>query len=66
MNHEKARSTRGISTAMTEPQTEIVKLAEKVGTKAPVNAAIVQLIKDAETKGSPGLSAVDLRGRLGL
>jgi 2-dehydropantoate 2-reductase len=58
--------SRGRKTEIDALNGEIVKLAEKVGTRAAVNAAIVQLVKDAEGKGSPGLSAGELRSRLGL
>lgn len=41
---------------------EIVRLAESQGRKAPINAAIVQLVKDAEQRatGSPMISAAVL------
>jgi 2-dehydropantoate 2-reductase len=57
---------RGRATEIDALNGEIVRLAAKVGTPAPVNAAIVQLIKSAEGKGSPGIGAGDLRRRLGL
>jgi 2-dehydropantoate 2-reductase len=58
--------SRGRKTEIDALNGEIVRLAAKVGTAAPVNDQIVQLIKAAEGKGSPGLSAGDLRGRLRL
>jgi 2-dehydropantoate 2-reductase len=58
--------SRGRATEIDALNGEIVRLAEKVGTSAPVNSTIVQLIKDAEGKGSPGLAAGDLRRRLGI
>jgi 2-dehydropantoate 2-reductase len=41
---------------------EIVRLAESLGTTAPVNQRIIQLIREAETaaKGPPNLSADEL------
>jgi len=45
---------------------EVVRLAAEVGTRAPVNAAIVDLVHEAHGRGSPGLSAEALTRRLGL
>lgn len=49
-------------TEVDELNGEIVRLAEKTGTPAPVNAAIVRLVKAAEAKnsGSPGLSPAQI------
>jgi 2-dehydropantoate 2-reductase len=58
--------SRGRTTEIDALNGEIVRLAEKVGGAAPVNSTIVQLIKEAEGKGSPGIAAGDLRRRLGL
>jgi 2-dehydropantoate 2-reductase len=58
--------SRGRKTEIDALNGEIVRLAAQVGTAAPVNAAIVKLIKEAEGKGSPGIGAGDLRLRLGL
>jgi 2-dehydropantoate 2-reductase len=58
--------SRGRKTEIDALNGEIVRLADKVGTPATVNAAIVRLIKDAEGNGSPGLGAGELRQRLGL
>jgi 2-dehydropantoate 2-reductase len=55
---------RGRKTEIDALNGEIVRLAAEVGTKAPVNAAIVALVREAEGRGSPGLSAADLRARL--
>jgi 2-dehydropantoate 2-reductase len=47
------------TTEIDELNGEIVRLAEKNGMRAPVNAAVVRLIRDAEraNAGSPALSA---------
>lgn len=46
-------------TEVDELNGEIVRLAQKIGTKAPINEAIVRLIRDAEKRaeGSPKLTA---------
>ncbi|MFO0749344.1 MAG: 2-dehydropantoate 2-reductase [Myxococcota bacterium] len=58
--------TRGRTTEIDVLNGEVVRLAARVGTAAPVNAAIVALVKAAEGHGSPSLSAADLAARLGL
>jgi 2-dehydropantoate 2-reductase len=49
--------TRGRPTEVDYLNGEIVRMAEKVGARAPINARIVELVKAAERKGpgSPGL-----------
>lgn len=46
-------------TEIDELNGEIVRLAERSGTRAPINARVVELIRDAEARsaGPPGLSA---------
>lgn len=53
-------------TEVDELNGEIVRLAEKTGTPAPVNAAIVRLVKEAEAKnsGSPRLSPAEILARV--
>jgi 2-dehydropantoate 2-reductase len=58
--------SRGRKTEVDALNGEIVRLAARVGTAAPVNAAIVGLVKAAEGKGSPGLDADALWARLAL
>ncbi|MEW5854853.1 MAG: 2-dehydropantoate 2-reductase [Myxococcota bacterium] len=57
---------RGRKTEIDALNGEVVRLAEKVGTRATVNAAIVALVKEAEGRGSPGLGAAALREKLGV
>jgi 2-dehydropantoate 2-reductase len=57
---------RGRKTEVDALNGEIVRLAESLGRSAPVNAAIVRLVKEAEGRRSPRLPASDLRARLGL
>lgn len=58
--------TRGRKTEIDALNGEIVRLAARVGTAAPVNAAIVALVKAAEGHGPPKLSARALRARVGV
>jgi 2-dehydropantoate 2-reductase len=58
--------SRGRKTEIDGLNGEIVRLAERLGRSAPVNAAIVELVKRAEGNGSPGLSAAELRARLNV
>ena len=43
---------------------EIVRLAERVGRQAPVNARLTQLIHDAERNGRAAMSAETLLAKL--
>lgn len=45
---------------------EIVDLARRHGGAAPINAGLVDLIREAERAGTPGLSAVGLGEALGI
>jgi 2-dehydropantoate 2-reductase len=55
---------RGRTTEVDALNGEIVRLAARAGLPAPVNAAIVALIKEAEGHGSPRLSADALYARV--
>jgi 2-dehydropantoate 2-reductase len=55
---------RGRKTEIEALNGEVVRLAARVGTAAPVNAAVVQLVHAAEGSRSPGLGAAELRRRL--
>jgi len=57
---------RGRKTEIDALNGEIVRLADEVGTAAPVNRAIVELVRAAEGRGSPGLSAAALRAQLAV
>ncbi len=57
---------RGRRTEIDMLNGEIVDAALRAGTRAPVNEAIVALVKAAEGKGSPCLSSTDLRARVPL
>jgi 2-dehydropantoate 2-reductase len=57
---------RGRTTEIDALNGEIVRLAAEQGRTAPVNAAIVALVKQAEGRGSPGIAAADLRARVGV
>ena len=57
---------RGRHTEIEALNGEVVRLAARVGTAAPVNAAIVALMKEAHGKRSPGLRAPELRQKLGV
>lgn len=60
---------RGRKTEIDYLNGEIVDLAKANGTSAPVNSAIVKLIKEAESSdgsGSPELSPASLRAALGV
>jgi 2-dehydropantoate 2-reductase len=52
--------SRGRKTEIDNLNGEIVRLAEKVGTSAKTNAAIVKLVKAAEGKGSPQIPAAKM------
>ena len=43
---------------------EVVRLAERLGRTAPVNAAIVELVKEAEAGGQRQWSAKELSARI--
>lgn len=58
--------TRGRTTEIDALNGEIVRLAERVGARAPINAGIVALVKKAEGKGSPQLGARELLEALSL
>lgn len=55
---------RGRRTEIDGLNGEIVDAAKRAGTHAPVNEAIVALVKAAEGKGSPCMSSTDLRARV--
>jgi len=57
---------RGRPTEVGDLNGEIVRIAERAGTDAPLNAAIVRLVQEAEgtSAGSPGLDPQTLRGLL--
>ncbi len=57
---------RGRKTEVDALNGEVVRLAERLSKTAPVNAAIVKLVKEAEGHRSPKLSAAELRARLGV
>lgn len=59
---------RGRTTEVDYLNGEIVRVADNVGREAPINAAIVRLIREAEraASGSPGLSPEALATHLGL
>jgi 2-dehydropantoate 2-reductase len=57
---------RGRTTEVDGLNGEVVRLAARVGTAAPVNAGIVDLVRAAEGHGSPGINAPALLARLGL
>lgn len=59
--------SRGRATEVDFLNGEVVRVAERVGRAAPLNRRIVELVHDAERRGpgSPGLSAAELRSRLG-
>lgn len=59
--------TRGRVTEIDHITGEVVALAKAHGVRAPINEAIVRLIKEAEVaKRSPGLGAEELLSRLGI
>ena len=56
---------RGRQTEIDFLNGEIVALAERNGLRAPINAAITRLVKEAEkTKSAPKMSAAELAGRM--
>ncbi len=55
---------RGRTTEIDSLNGEVVRLASQVGTAAPVNATIVELVKAAQGHRSPGLDATALRQKL--
>lgn len=57
---------RGRKTEVDMLNGEVVRLAQRVGVDARVNAAVVALVREAEGRRSPGLSAEVLRARLGV
>lgn len=57
---------RGRTTEIDALNGEVVRLAERVGTAAPVNAAIVKLVNSAQGSRSPGLGAAELRRQLNV
>jgi 2-dehydropantoate 2-reductase len=58
---------RGRKTEIDALNGEIVRLAERCGRDAPINRAIVALIREAEAAGRPpGLASATLRARLGI
>ena len=56
---------RGRATEVDELNGEVVRLADAVGTAAPLNRAIVAQVHAAEGHGSPQLSAAALAAALG-
>ena len=56
---------RGRPTEIEELNGEVVRLADAVGTTAPLNRAIVAAVHAAEGHGSPQLSAAALAAALG-
>lgn len=58
--------SRGRRTEIDALNGEVVKLAGKLGRAAPVNAAVVALVKAAEGHGPPGIAAAELRAKLGV
>jgi 2-dehydropantoate 2-reductase len=56
--------SRGRKTEIDALNGEIVRLAESQGRAAPVNRAIVELVRQAEGNGSPGIPAAELRARV--
>ncbi|WP_078315637.1 2-dehydropantoate 2-reductase [Mycobacterium sp. D16Q16] len=58
--------TRGRPTEIDYINGEVVKLAQKLGTKAPVNAALVSLVREASSSGDKKWSGSELRREVEL
>jgi 2-dehydropantoate 2-reductase len=57
---------RGRKTEIDALNGEVVRLAERLGRAAPVNARIVELVRAAEGQRSPCITAPELRARVGV
>ena len=57
---------RGRKTEIDALNGEVVRLAERLGRAAPINAAVVKLVREAEGRRSPCIPAAELRARLGV